>query len=66
MPRTNEDKRRALMKLLTDSEWQYWPQTKIASHALCRSSMLASSPSLAGRVVHLYLFCALLEFSGGD
>ena len=28
--RTNDDKRRAVLTLLNDAEWQKWPQTKIA------------------------------------
>jgi len=30
LPRSNDDKRRAVMTLLMDDEWSRWPQTKIA------------------------------------
>jgi hypothetical protein len=33
VPRTNEDKRRAVMKLLQDAEWSHWSDREIAKHA---------------------------------
>lgn len=36
LQRSNEDKRRSVMKLLDDPEWSQWPQTKIAK--LCSVS----------------------------
>jgi|SRR5882724_10328650 len=32
VPRTSEDKRRAVMKMLNDAEWVRWPQSDIARH----------------------------------
>lgn len=39
--RTNDDKRRAVLTLLNDAEWQKWPQTKIA-HACGVSQQFVS------------------------
>lgn len=33
VPRTNEDKRRAVLKLLNDEEWSHWSDSVIARHA---------------------------------
>jgi len=33
VPRTNEDKRRAVMKLLQDAEWSHWSDREISKHA---------------------------------
>ncbi len=41
IPRTNEDKRRAVMKLLSDEEWSHWSDGEIAKHALVSDRYVA-------------------------
>jgi hypothetical protein len=43
--RTNEDKRRAVMKLLNDAEWSHWSDREIAR--LCAVDKTLVSPSRA-------------------
>jgi hypothetical protein len=64
--RTNDDKRRAVLRMLTDPEWRQWPLRKIEKHCGVSIGLVQSTAWRIFACTSLGLECPLIVYTDLD